>query len=545
MSSYAYNRPPAVDIEGAKSQAGPRENPLEEFARLMGADVRALERFGRTEHYVASSGSSLDTLASEIRGSLALDEDETSVHGAGSPYGAIQPADLYASAEAPVEEPTPRRSGALTVGVLVAVGFAGCLGVWALIGAPGLPGASWTKVGADEPLKAPPATRESAVGSDSNANAPENLTAKPGRVNLASTENQPSAIEEQTRSPSTTPSAATTPIPMEALPSAMAAAAPVSSSAATPVTRSIAPLASSSGQTQGPEATEAPRATPTTSPEPKPVKTISVRPDGSVVPNDGGTSAGGGHSQTPAAARTSPAAAPLLDPPTPVARPSFEASAGAAPKPAREKLATAANTLDHEPVARIDAAAPNASPPAKVAAAPSSGADSVFQFVPNLYEQATHALGGSPQATPAAAADPSPPTAPAAAAPGGGFSAEAVLQFVPNLYEKAASALRGSPPATQVARVDPKPPTAGDARVYSVQFGSPTTEPAARKTSARLRSKFARELGGLQPTVRQAQVDGRKLYQVSIGGMSKADAAALCLKLNSSGGGAACSVAGN
>jgi len=241
----------------------------------------------------------------------------------------------------------------------------------------------------------------------------------------------------------------------------------------------------------------------------------------------------------------------LLNPPTPVARPSFDASAGGALKPVKERLDASAELADNfvaqEPVARIDATTPNAPPPAHSAADLSAGSLSVLQFVPNLYEKAASALRGSPPETPVAATDPTAqPTAAVAPASGvGRFSTESVLQFVPNLYENAASALRGSPPATQVARADPKPTAAGDGGAYGVQFAAPTTELAARRASAQMRSKFAVELGGLQPTVRQAEVHGRKIYQVRIDGMSKADAAALCLKLKSSGGEAACSVARN
>jgi hypothetical protein len=87
-----------------------------------------------------------------------------------------------------------------------------------------------------------------------------------------------------------------------------------------------------------------------------------------------------------------------------------------------------------------------------------------------LYEKAADALRGSPPETPVAATDPTaPPTATVAPAPGvGNFSAESVLQFVPNLYKNAASALRGSPPETPVARAYFKPSTAGDGGAYGV-----------------------------------------------------------------------------
>jgi hypothetical protein len=413
---------------------------------------------------------------------------------------------------------------------------------------------------ADDPIKVLPTEQEAAALRDESASSlPGNQTSEPGPVNLESIEKQPSVFEAQTKSPMTTPSVAATPMPTEAAPSAMPAAAPVSASDAPPVTRSIALLASAPGHTQVPVSTVAPRAAPTVNPQRKRMKAVSAHSDGSDLPNDDETLAGANHSVPPSAPRTSPAPSSgmvpaLLNPPTPVARPSVDASAGGVLKPVKERLDApaklSANSVDIEPVARTASIAPNAPPPANVAADPSGedfSAKSVLQFVPNLYEKAAGALRGSPPETPVAATDPTaPPTATVAPAPGvGNFSAESVLQFVPNLYENAASALRGSPPETPVARADFKPSTAGEGGAYGVQFASPTTEAAARRASARLRSKFAIEFGALQPTVRQAEVHGRKLYQVSIGGMSKADAEALCLKLRSSGGEVACSVASN
>jgi hypothetical protein len=536
MSNYAFRRPPAVNLEGTMSPARPRENPLEEFASLMGVDVSALKRFDGAGDFVPTSGASRELEAAETKGSPKAREDEKLVHGSNLLSAARQAPDLYRSAQAP---PTPRRSRALTLGVFVALGVAGCLGAWALKGASGSP--SISAIEADDPPTAQPAEQKTAaLHDDTTSVSPEDQTGKPGPGNPVSTDKQPSALEEQIKSPTTTPSTAPSPIPAEAAPSA---AAPVSASAAPPVTRSIAPPASASEPTQVPAPIVASPTASTATPEPNRLKTASVRTDGSASP--------------PSAPRTSTAPSDmvpaLLNPPTPVARPSGGASAGGATKPVKERLDApaepSANAVRDEPVARIDAAAaPNAPPAANGATDPGRGgvsAVSVLQFVPNLYEKAASALHGSPPATPVAAMGPAaPPTASVAAGSSeGSFSAQSVLQFVPNLYEKAAGALRGSPPATQIARADPKPPTAGDEGDYGVQFAAPATEPAARRESARLRSKFANELGGLQPTVRQAEVHGRKIYQVRIGGMSKADAAALCLKLKSSGGEAACSVA--
>jgi hypothetical protein len=515
MSSFASRRPPPVIPAGPAAPAKPLENPLEEFASVLGVDVNALQHLGGAED--------------------------------GAPtLGAAHAPDL-----ARLPPPKPRRPRALTLGIVLVLGVAGGVGAWTLRSASGSPGLSAME--ADAPPKAQPRGQATAALRDDAASvSPGAQTGATAPIALASTEKQPSAPPEQSNPPATTPSAAPAPIAMEAAPSAALAAALASASAAPPVTRSIALQASAAEPAQVPASIVAAPTAPPASPEPNRPKAASLRPDASPLPNGDGAPARAKNPAPLSATRTSAAPGDIapapLKQPMPAPRSSLGASAAGAPKPApvKEKLdppaALHADSGRDQAVARSDAAAPAA----PAAADPGSGetADSVLRFVPNLYEKAANALRGSSTTTQVAAADAAPPPTPsAAAAPnGGGFSADSVLQFVPNLYDKAASALRGSPPPTQVARADPKPAAAGVAGDYGVQFAAPASEPAARKESARLRAKFASELGGLQPSVRQTEVHGHKIYQVRIGGLSKADAAALCLKLKSSGE-AACSVA--
>jgi hypothetical protein len=450
--------------------------------------------------------------------------------------------------------PAPRRRRALTVGIFLVLGVAGCLGAWTLRSASGSPGLAAME--ADDPPKAQPTAQETAaLRDDAVSIPPADQTGAPAPVDSASTEKQPSAPQQPINAPVATPSAAP-PSAMEASPSAALAAALVSASAAPPVTRSIALQASAAEPAQVSAPVVAAPPAPA-NPEPNRPKAASLRTDAPSPPNGDGAPARAKNPAPVLAPRAAAAPGDIapapLKPPAPAARPSASASAAAAPKPApvKEKLdppaALHADSGRDQAVARSDGAAPAAPPAAPAAPEPASSggtADAVLRFVPNLYDKAANALRGSPTTQVAAADAAPPPTASAPAAPsGGGFSADSVLQFVPNLYDKAASALRGSPPATQVARADPKPAATGNGGDYGVQFAAPASEPAARKESARLRSKFARELGGLQPSIRQAEMHGRKIYQVRIGGMSRADAAALCLKLKSSGGEAACSVA--
>ena len=236
--------------------------------------------------------------------------------------------------------------------------------------------------------------------------------------------------------------------------------------------------------------------------------------------------------------------APLADPPTPVPRPSAAAAASAAPAKLQRERPEPPRPLASAParqsLARLEPAPASAPPPPNVAPQPGASggfsADAVLQFVPNLYDKAASALRGPQPAAPQPAPNPAPPP-PAAASNNGGFSADAVLQFVPNLYKKATSALGGSPRETEVARADP-----GEASAYAVELAAPASEQAARREEARLRSRYASELGGRQPMVRETEMHGRKAYQLRVGGLSKADAAALCGRLRA-GGEAGCSVA--
>src|SRR5437868_6252889 len=85
--------------------------------------------------------------------------------------------------------------------------------------------------------------------------------------------------------------------------------------AAPPLVRSIAPFAAVPTETQVPAAAPAPAAVS----EPKPVKTVSVSPNGALLPSGAGAAALDAP-PPPAAAQDAPAA-PLVNPPTPVPRP--------------------------------------------------------------------------------------------------------------------------------------------------------------------------------------------------------------------------------
>jgi cell division septation protein DedD len=77
---------------------------------------------------------------------------------------------------------------------------------------------------------------------------------------------------------------------------------------------------------------------------------------------------------------------------------------------------------------------------------------------------------------------------------------------------------------------------AGAAAGWAVQFAAPRSEADAQSAISRLKSQYADALGGAEIAVRKAEVKGETIYRVRTGGLSKADAAALCAKLKASGG---------
>ncbi|MBV8664586.1 MAG: SPOR domain-containing protein [Hyphomicrobiales bacterium] len=98
-----------------------------------------------------------------------------------------------------------------------------------------------------------------------------------------------------------------------------------------------------------------------------------------------------------------------------------------------------------------------------------------------------------------------------------------------------------SPPAAsdQVASAAAEAPVASDKAGggdWVVQLAAPRTEADAQHEAARLKKKFADALGGADIGIHKAEIKGDTVFRVRAAGYSKADAAALCAKLKSSGG---------
>lgn len=208
-------------------------------------------------------------------------------------------------------------------------------------------------------------------------------------------------------------------------------------------------------------------------PDPKPVRTVSLRPDGTPIP-------------TPVTlADAAPAAAPPTETAPPPAQPAVKSmndvSANAMPSTPKIELPT---KLSGKASARI--AVPKTETPAPTEAA---------------NEQAASGAATKPE-KPA-----KPPKTQVA-------SAEPVA------------------PAAPAQPVDAAAATGG----WAVQLAAPKSEAEAKSAIERLNAKYAAALNGATIGVHKAVVNGETVYRLRVAGLSKAGAAALCARLKGDGG---------
>jgi hypothetical protein len=397
------------------------------------------------------------------------EDDDASDHPHEQPQVAMAEAD---------EAPPRRRRSSLVPSILVIIGVAGLMGAWAYRGAPGLPKAPPLIMAADGPTKVQaPTPADSSAKSDNASILLKDAQQVSSSVKVVTSEEQPVDLQQQ---------ANVTPAPAVAAPSAPAADASAPAQAA-PAPIAIAPAPPPSQLF----------------PEPKRVKTVSVRPDGTLISAD-----------------TAPSTAPMPNPVKSLSRPSIDPGApAAAVQPATPRVdlpAHASKSTARVAIAKIDT---TASPAADQAAPPSDTPAGAAQ------EKADKAAEKAQKATERAE------------------KAKAAKAVKAQQAADAATAPAAAPAETKAAKpqqvADAAPvataPTAGGG-AYSVQLAAPPSEEEAQATASRLSAKYASELGGLQPTIHKAESKGRDIYRVRVGGLSKEDAHALCAKLEASGG---------
>ncbi len=146
-----------------------------------------------------------------------------------------------------------------------------------------------------------------------------------------------------------------------------------------------------------------------------------------------------------------------------------------------------------------------------------------------------------------------PRPAPVAAAPEP-EDANAPLRITPQAnrsQQRVATAQPGTvPPSTAgPATLTPAAPqttqtaSATSGSGFTVQLAAEGSEDAARSKFNRVRGQHSSVLGTMSPNIRSAEVNGRSVYRVRVGSMSREEAVSLCERLKSDGG--SCFVARN
>ena len=361
--------------------------------------------------------------------------------------------------EEPEEEGRPMR-WKLTVSALAIAGVAMIGAVFALKGGvPGLPKTPPFIAAAQGPTKvAPPKTEAPAALNDPGGSLLG--SAKPGPVKVVNTEEQPVDLNAQA-SLSNPPSAAANP------PAAVDQAKPPAGSdptalAATGNTPLVAPPGAS------------PPSMPSEFPVPKPVRTVSLRPDGTPIaanPLDQATS------------DAKPAAAPPQEAPSqPAPQAASEATGAAEPSTPKLDLPT---KLSPKSEARVVVGKTDTT-------APAANAETPTETAPAKMERAAHKAQGGQVAD----------------------AADTTGAIAPPVDATAAATSGG----------------------WSVQLAAPRSEAEAKTKVAQLSSKYSAELNGSPIGVHKAEVHGETIYRLRVSGLTKADAAAMCARLKGDGG---------
>ena len=376
-----------------------------------------------------------------------------------------------AFAAEPADDRRPRR-WKLAVSALALAGVAMIGAVFVLRGgAPGLRKDPPFIAAAQGPTKVAPPSDESAAASNDPGASLLKDNAKPASVKVVNSEEQPVDLTAQA-SLSNPPPAMPNPPAAADQAKPQASASDATSLAASANTPLVAPHAAP------------PPAMASEFPTPKPVRTVSLRPDG-----------------------------------TPIASPNPPKQAGTDAKPAGAPPETPAKPEPSTPGEAAGAAQPS-SPKLELPAKPSPKSPA------RVVVGKTDTTAPEPSAqTPSEPPQNSPPPKPERTAkrPKAGQVADAA---------ETTGAIAQPPVDTTAAT------TSGG---WSVQLAAPRSEAEANSKLAQLTSKYSAELNGSPIGVHKAVVKGETIYRLRVVGLTKADAAALCARLK--GNGADCFIA--
>jgi SPOR domain len=225
-------------------------------------------------------------------------------------------------------------------------------------------------------------------------------------------------------------------------------------------------------------------------PDPKPVRTISLRPDGTPIgamsPPDQQPASNANAAPAPVEPASKPAVAPSASAPNTLAPKTINDAAGVA-QPSTPKIELPTKLSSPKSAARVA-----------------------------VGKTDTTAPEGTAQIPPGEAQNPAKPDK-AAKKPKAGQVVDAT---------ETTGAI--APPVDATAAT-----TSGG---WSVQLAAPKSEAEAKSTAAKLTSKYGAELNGSQIGVHKAEVNGETIYRLRVSGLTKADAAAMCARLKGEGG---------
>lgn len=258
-----------------------------------------------------------------------------------------------------------------------------------------------------------------------------------------------------------------------------------------------------------PEVADAPAAPPSPFPEPRKVKTILVRPDGSIITDSVPTSP----ARMPVSAANQQASlafdARTALPPRPSDQPPAAAPPPVPEPAAAEAAQPAATSSVKPPLGKVTARATPAKPAASTAAEGSAAAQARSSVATPKIKPAAH-LAAKPKPADATASVMVADATPTADTP---VAAEAA-------------------PATT--------PVGGG---FAIQLGAALSEADGQAAASKLGQRYADDFGGAKPSVHKAQAGGKTVYRIRVGNLSQDGAKALCAKVQAGGGG--CFVARN
>ncbi len=215
--------------------------------------------------------------------------------------------------------------------------------------------------------------------------------------------------------------------------------------------------------------------------------------------------------------------------------------AAAPPVPVSPAPVAAASVAPTPPAPLATTPAPAAQPPATaeprrvraVPIRPDEGAPTRAQAQPRV-------VPATPRTAPVATApEPEDANAPLRITPQASRAPQrAAAPVQPGTVPASSSTPQTTQSTTQSA---PAPATGGSG--FTVQLAAEGSEDAARAKFNRMRGQYGETLGSQSPNIRSAEVNGRSVYRVRVGNMSREEAVSLCEKLKSDGG--SCFVARN